>query len=144
VDFIKGHRMSATLRLEIVTPEAIVFSEEVEMVTLPGLEGQLGILPDHVALMTQLAPGEMTVRQDGRDRFLAVGEGLVEITGRRVAVLTIMAIAAENIDEAKAEEMRLEAEAKLHERLSAEEVATVNAVLVRSLAQLSVKRRHSN
>jgi F-type H+-transporting ATPase subunit epsilon len=136
--------MSATLRLEIVTPEATVFSEDVEMVTLPGLEGQLGILPGHVALMTQMTPGEMTVRRDGRDRFLAVGEGLVEITGGRVAVLTIMAIAAENIDEAKAEEMRLEAEAKLRERLSAEEVATVNAVLVRSLAQLSVKRHQSH
>jgi F-type H+-transporting ATPase subunit epsilon len=134
--------MIATLRLEIVTPEATVFSEEVEMVTLPGLEGQLGILPGHVALMTQMTPGEMTVRRDGRDRFLAVGEGLVEITGGQVAVLTIMAIAAENIDEAKAEEMRLEAEAKLRERLSAEEVATVNAALVRSLAQLSVKRHH--
>ncbi len=136
--------MNATLQLEIVTPEATVFSEEVEMVTLPGSEGQLGILPGHVALMTQMAPGEMTVRRDGRDRFFAVGEGLVEITGGLVAVLTVMAIAAENIDEAKAEEMRLEAEAKLRERLSAEEVATVNAVLVRSLAQLSVKRHHSN
>ena len=143
-DFIQGHLMSETLQLEIVTPEATVFSEAVEMVTLPGLEGQLGILPGHVALMTQMVPGEMTVRKDGRDRFLAVGEGLVEITSRRVAVLTIMAIPVENIDEAKAEETRLQAEAKLHERLSAEEVASVNAVLVRSLAQLNVKRRQHN
>jgi F-type H+-transporting ATPase subunit epsilon len=140
-DFIKGYLMSETLQLEIVTPEATVFSEAVEMVTLPGLEGQLGILPGHVALLTQMVPGEMTVRTDGRDRFLAVGEGLVEITGRRVAVLTVMAIPAEKIDEAKAEETRLQAEAKLRERLSAEEVASVNAILVRSLAQLNVKRR---
>lgn len=133
--------MSETLQLEIVTPEAKVFSEKVEMVTLPGLEGQLGILPGHVSLMTQMVPGEMTVRTDGCDRFLAVGEGLVEITSRRVAVLTIMAIPVENIDEAKAEETRLQAEARLQERLSAEEVASVNAVLVRSLAQLNVKRR---
>jgi F-type H+-transporting ATPase subunit epsilon len=143
-DFIQGYLMSETLQLEIVTPEATVFSEAVEMVTLPGLEGQLGILPGHVALLTQMVPGEMTVRKDGSDRFLAVGEGLVEITSRRVAVLTIMAIPVENIDEAKAEETRLQAEAKLHERLSAEEVASVNAVLVRSLAQLNVKRRQHN
>ena len=140
-DFIKGYMMSETLQLEIITPEATVFSEAVEMVTLPGLEGQLGILPGHVALMTQMAAGEMTVRTAGRDRFLAVGEGLVEITGSRVAVLTIMAIPVENIDEAKAEEARLQAEARLKERLSAEEVASVNAILVRSLAQLNVKRR---
>ncbi|MCE9562818.1 MAG: ATP synthase F1 subunit epsilon [Planctomycetes bacterium] len=134
--------MSATLQLEIVTPEAVFFSEEVEMVTLPGVDGQLGILPDHVALMTQMVPGEMTVQQGGRDRSLVVGEGLVEITGRRVSVLTILAIAAENIDAAKAEETRLQAEAKLRERLSSEEVASVNAVLIRSLAQLNVWQRH--
>src|SRR4051812_9571047 len=110
--------MNATLQLEIVTPEATVFSEQVEMVTFPGVEGELGILPDHVPLMTQMVAGEMTVRQGGRDRFLAVGEGLVEITGRSVAVLTAMAIPVENIDEAKAEEARMHAEAKLRERLS--------------------------
>jgi F-type H+-transporting ATPase subunit epsilon len=134
--------MSATLHLEIVTPEATAFSEEVEMVTLPGLEGELGVLPGHVPLMTQMAPGELTVRLDGRDRFLAVGEGLVEITGERVAILTVMAIPVEKIDEARAEEARMQAEARLRERLSAEEVASVNAILVRSLAQLSVKRHH--
>ena len=112
------------------------------MVTLPGVEGEMGILPQHVPLMTQMVPGEIIVRKDGRDRFLAVGEGLVEITGDRVAILTDMAIAAENIDEAKAEEARQRAEARLREKLSAEEVATVNAALARSLAQLHVKRRH--
>ena len=134
--------MANTLRLEIVTPEATVYSEDVEMVTLPGVEGEMGILPQHVRLMTQLVPGEMIVRKDGRDRFLAVGEGLVEITATRVAIVTNMAIAAENIDEAKAEEARQRAAARLREKLSSEEVASVNASLARSLAQLRVKRRH--
>ena len=92
--------------------------------------------------MTQMVPGEIIVRKGGRDLFLAVGGGLVEITGDRVAILTDMAIAAENIDEAKAEEARQRAEARLQEKLSDEEVATVNASLARSLAQLQVKRRH--
>ena len=134
--------MANTLKLEIVTPEATVYSEEVEMVTLPGVEGEMGILPQHVRLMTQLVPGEMIVRKDGQDRFLAVGEGLVEITGSRVAIVTNMAIAAENIDEAKAEEARQRAAARLLEKISSEEVASVNASLARSLAQLRVKRRH--
>ena len=133
--------MAATLKLEIVTPEAIVFSEDVEMVTLPSAEGELGILPGHVGLMTQLVPGEMIVRRGGHDEFLAVGEGLVEVTGKRVAILTDMAIAADKIDEAKAEEARQRAEARLKEKLSAQEVASVNASLVRSLAQLQVRRR---
>jgi F-type H+-transporting ATPase subunit epsilon len=130
-----------TLRLEIVTPDAVAYSDDVEMVTLPGVEGQLGILPQHVPLMTQMVPGEMIVRKNGQDRFLAVGEGFVEITGDHVAILTDLAIAAENIDEAKAEEARQRAQARLKEKLSAEEVASVNAALARSLAQIRVKRR---
>ena len=133
--------MAETLRLEIVTPDAIVYSEDVDMVTLPSVEGQLGILPQHVKLMTQLVPGEIIVRRGSHDEFLAVGEGLVEITGKRVAILTDMAIAADKIDEAKVEEARQRAEARLRDKISAEEIASVNASLARSLAQLQVKRR---
>jgi F-type H+-transporting ATPase subunit epsilon len=134
--------MLNTRKLEIVTPDATVYSEDVEMVTLQGIEGQMGIYPQHVRLMTQLAPGEMIVQKDGHDNFLAVGEGLVEITNGRVAIVTDMAVPAENIDEAKAEEARQRAAARLRETLSSQEVASVNAALARSLAQLSVRRRH--
>jgi F-type H+-transporting ATPase subunit epsilon len=130
------------LKLEIVTPDATVYSENVEMVTLPGMEGQMGIYPQHVRLMTQLVPGELIVQKGGHDSFLAVGEGLVEITNDRVAIVTDMAVPAENIDEAKAEEARQRAAARLREKLSSQEVASVNAALARSLAQLSVRRRH--
>ena len=134
--------MTDTIKLEIVTPQATVYSEDVDMVTLPGVEGQMGILPHHVRLMTQLVPGEVMVRKNGQVRFLAVGEGLVEVTGHRVAILTDMAVATENIDEAKAEEARQRAAARLRDKISAAEVASVNASLARSLAQLRVKRRH--
>jgi F-type H+-transporting ATPase subunit epsilon len=133
--------MADTLRLEIITPQAIVFSEEVNMVTLPALEGQIGVYPQHVRLITQIVPGEIIVTKDGQDRFLAVGEGLVEIAGDHVAIVTDMAIPGEQIDEAKAEEARERAAARLREKISDEEVATVNASLARSLAQLQVKRR---
>jgi F-type H+-transporting ATPase subunit epsilon len=134
--------MANTLRLEIVTPGAKTYSEDVEMVTLPGVEGEMGIFPQHVPLMTQIVSGEAIVRKDGRDYFLAVGDGFVEITGERVAVMTDMAMRAENVDEAKAEEARQRAEARLAEKLDDEETATVNASLAHSLAQLKVKRRH--
>jgi F-type H+-transporting ATPase subunit epsilon len=130
------------LKLEIVTPDATVYSEDVEMVTLPGMEGQMGIYPQHVRLMTQLVPGELIVQKGGHDTFLAVGEGLVEITNDRVAIVTDMAVPAENLDEAKTEEARQRAAARLRERLSSQEVASVNAALARTLAQLSVRRRH--
>jgi F-type H+-transporting ATPase subunit epsilon len=131
----------ATLKLEIVTPEARTYSDDVEMVTLPAVEGEMGVYPQHVPLVTQIMSGEVIVRKDGHDSFLAVGEGFVEITGNRVAVMTDMAISAENIDEAKAEEARRRAEARLAERLDDVEAAAVSASLAHSLAQLKVKRR---
>jgi F-type H+-transporting ATPase subunit epsilon len=134
--------MANALQLEIVTPEATVYSEVVEMVTLPAVEGQMGVLPQHVRLMTQLVPGELIVRKNGHEDYLAVGEGLVEITNDHVSIVTNMAVAIENIDEAAAEEARQRAAARLREKLSSEEVASVNAALARSLAQLHVKRRH--
>jgi F-type H+-transporting ATPase subunit epsilon len=134
--------MANTIKLEIVTPQATVYSEDVDIVTLPAVEGQMGVLPHHVRLMTQLVPGEMTVRKNGQEHFLAVGEGLIEVTGDRVAIVTDMAVAAESINEAKAEEARQRAAARLREKISSAEVASVNASLARSLAQLRVKRRH--
>ncbi len=131
----------ATLKLEIVTPEAKVYSEDVDMVTLPGVEGEMGIFPMHVPLMTQLASGEISLRKGGQDFFLAVGDGFVEVTGASVSILTDMAIKAENIDEAKAEEARRRAEARLAEKLDDADLASVNAALAHSLAQLKVKRR---
>ena len=129
------------LQLDIVTPEGTAFSEEVDMVTLPGVAGEIGVLPGHVRLITQLVPGEIIVNRDQHDTFLAVGEGLVEITATRVAIVTDMAIPADRIDEAKVEEARARAAARLSEKISDEEVAAVNGSLVRSLAQLQVKRR---
>jgi len=133
--------MAATLKLEIVTPDAKVYSEDVETVTLPGAEGEMGIFPQHVPLMTQILPGEVIVRKGGQEFYLAIGEGFVEITGDRVAILADMAIRAENIDEAKAEEARRRAESRLSEHIDDEEAAMVQAALAHSLAQLKVKRR---
>ncbi len=133
--------MPTTLKLEIVTPDAKVFSDDVDMVTLPGIEGEMGIYPQHVPLMTQLAAGEIMARKGSHEFFLAVGDGFVEVTGDRVSVLTDMAIQAENIDEAKAQEALRRAEARLAEKISDEESAAVQASLAHSLAQLKVKRR---
>ncbi len=133
--------MAETLRLEIVTPQATVVSEDVLMVTLPAIEGQIGVYPNHVPLITPIVPGEILVNSEKGDRFLAVGDGLVEVTRTRVSVITDMAIASDQIDEAKVEEARARAAARLEEKISDEEVASVNASLARSLAQLQVKRR---
>ena len=134
--------MTNTMKLRVVTPESAFYEDDVDMVTLQGVDGEMGLLPQHIRMMTQMVPGELVVRRkDGRDQFLAVGEGLVEVSSDRVDIITDMAVTAENIDEARAEEARQRAAARLRERISSEEVASVNASLVRSLAQLRVKRR---
>ena len=137
------------MKLEIVTPSGTAYSADVEMVTLPTLNGDIGVFPRHVPMLTRIHPGEILVRKSGRDdrgapdddEVLAVGEGLVAISGDHVAIVTDMAIAAEDIDETKVEEARQRALARLQDKISDEEVATVNASLARSLAQLRVKRR---
>src|SRR4051794_32177208 len=93
----------ATLRLEIVTPESRAYSDDVEMVVIPAVEGEMGVLPMHVPLMTQIHPGELIVTKGGKTLHLAVGEGFVEITQDRVNVLTDMAIEEQAIDEGAAE-----------------------------------------
>lgn len=132
------------LQLEIVTPEKRVLSEQVDSVVLPGSEGELGILPSHVPLVTALNPGELVFNQGGKSQHFAVGTGFVEVTGGRVSVLTDMAASEHDIDEKAVED----ALARAQERLAglkhddgAEEVALVQAMIQKSMAQLHVKRR---
>ena len=84
----------ATIKLEIVTPEAKSFSDDVDMVTLTGSEGEMGIFPQHMPLMTQLVAGEMQVRKGAENIFLAVGDGFLQVTGEKISILTDMAVRA--------------------------------------------------
>ena len=131
----------ATLKLEIVTPEEKIYSEDVDMVTLPGSEGELGVYPRHVPLLTAMKPGELRVIKDGRETSMAVGEGFIEIKADSVSVLTDMALEAEKIDIAAAEAAVERAKAAMKEDQSAAGVAAIQASLQKALAQLHVKRR---
>jgi F-type H+-transporting ATPase subunit epsilon len=132
----------ATLHLEIVTPEARTFSGEAQMVVVPGVEGEIGILPDHMPLMTQINPGELRYTTTEGEHFLAVGSGFLEVLPDRVSVMTDMAVAEAEIDEKAAEEAVARARKEIDEKaLAGEELAFVQASLLRSLAQLHVKRR---
>jgi F-type H+-transporting ATPase subunit epsilon len=130
------------VRLEIVTPESKSFSDDVDSVVIPGFEGEIGVLPMHAPLMTLLQPGELRVLKNGEETRLAVGEGFVEITQEKIAVLTDMAVKESEIDESAAEEaIKRAEEAMRSERMSDEEQATTKAALMRSLALVRVKRR---
>jgi F-type H+-transporting ATPase subunit epsilon len=132
----------SSLQLEIVTPEARIFTGSAQMVIAPGVEGELGILPDHMPLMTEIHPGEVIVTTEDNELSFAVGGGFLEVLPDRVSILTDMAIVEGDIDEKAAEEAVARAEQEMRDKvLSGEELATVQASLLRSLAQLRVKRR---
>jgi len=133
--------MPAPLQLEIITPQGPVFSRDVDMVTLPGKAGEMGILPQHAPLITLIGEGEIIARRGLEEhRFLITG-GCAEITQTRVAILTIFATDEAAIDENSAEEARRRAEARLQEKLTPEETALVQASLTHALNQLKLKRR---
>ena len=135
--------MAETLKLEIVTPEAKIYSEEVEMVTLPGSEGETGIYPNHVPLMTRVQAGEIIVNRGGTEEVVAIGEGFAEITGDHIAILTDNAANSADIDEAAAEEAKAKAEQRLEEGgdISEEEAKALTQATLYSQAQIKAKRR---
>ena len=131
----------SSIKLDIVTAERVVFSEDVDVVVAPGVEGQLGILPHHTPLMTMLQPGELRVRKGGEEFFLAISGGFLEVRPDRVIVLADAAERVEEIDAARAEEAKRRAEERLRERASDADVARAEAALRRAIARLEVVER---
>lgn len=135
------------LKLEIVTPEARIFSDEVDAVVLPGFEGEMGVLPAHAPLVTTLQYGELRYTKSGKTTELAVGEGLVEVTGSNVRVLTDMAVHSDDIDEKAVEEALERAKHSLESLKHGEQqedVAAVMAMIQRNTAQLQLKRKRKS
>ena len=132
----------AKIRLEIVTAERAVYSEDVDEVIAPGVEGELGILPHHAPLMTMLKPGVLTVKKDGDELNLAVSGGFMEVRPERVIILADAAERAEEIDVARAEEARKRAEeARVEAPAGAEAQLAAEAALARALARIKVAQR---
>jgi F-type H+-transporting ATPase subunit epsilon len=135
----------ATLKLEIVTPEGRAYSDDVAMVVLPSIEGEIGVYPAHVPLMTQLSPGELRIVKDGKTTEMVVGTGFIEVTGDSVSVLTDSALEDQQIDEATTQDAINRAQAALRDKnLSSDETAEVEASLARALAQIRFKRRRQH
>jgi len=133
----------SSIRLEIVTAERVVYSEEVDVVIAPGVEGQLGILPHHAPLMTTLQMGELRVRKGREELSLAISGGFLEVRPDRVIVLADAAERADEIDLARAEEAKRRAQEQLGRRTPEVDLAQAEAALRRSLTRLKVaeKRR---
>lgn len=129
------------MQLDIVTPEKKAFSDEIDSVVVPGVEGEMGILKSHAPLVTTLNPGELRYMKDGEEHSLAIGTGVVEISNDRVSVLTDMALGESEIDEDAVEKALSRAQDSMKEISTPEEVAAVQVSIQKSLAQLHIKRR---
>lgn len=132
-----------TIKLDIVTAEQLVFSDDVDIVVAPGIDGELAVLPHHAPLMTMLQPGELRVRKGGEETFMAITGGFLEVRPDRVTILADAAERAEDIDAARAEEAKRRAEERLSGKISEADMARAEAALRRSLLRLRVaeKRR---
>jgi F-type H+-transporting ATPase subunit epsilon len=131
----------ATFKLEIVTPEKMVFSGDVNAVLAWGVEGQLGILPHHAPLMTMLQPGDLLIRKDNEEEYLTVSGGFLEVRPDKVIILADACERVEEIDIARAEAAKKRAEEILKTRPADVDAASAEAALRRSLARLKVAER---
>ena len=133
----------SSVKLDVVTAERIVFSDDVDLIVAPGVDGQMGILPSHAPLMTMLEPGELRIRKGGEEFSLAVSGGFLEIRPDRIIVLADTAERADEIDAARAEEAKRRAEEQLSLQPPQVDAARIEAALRRSMVRLKVaeKRR---
>ena len=132
-----------SIRVDIVTAERLVFSEDADIVMVPGVEGEMGILPHHERIMTMIKPGEVLVRKGTEEYSLAVSGGFLEVTPDRITILADAAERADEIDIARAEAAKKRAEEKLTNRTAETDSANAEASLRRALARIKVaeKRR---
>lgn len=129
------------MRLEIVTAERLVYSEDVDVLVAPGIDGELGILPSHAPLLTMLKPGEIKVVRDGEESFIAVGGGFLEVLGDKVTILADTAEHAEEIDLQRSEEALERAQESVSAGASDSDLERAVASMRRSQARLKVARR---
>ena len=130
------------MRLEIITAERRVYSDDVDLVIAPGLEGQLGILPHHAPLMSSLQPGELIIRKDGEETYLAVSGGFLEVLDNQVTVLADAAERSDEIDEERAQAAMERASEGMAGRGAEIELEQVAIAMRRAQIRLNVVRRH--
>ncbi len=131
----------APMLLEIITAESQVYGEDVDMVVAPGVDGQLGVLPHHAPLMTMLQPGEILIRKDGADTYMAVTGGFMEVIGNKVTILADAGEHSEEIDEARAQEAIRRAQERLASQTADLQMERATAAMRRAQVRLNVVRR---
>lgn len=139
---MKSNNSMAKLHFKIVTPERVVYEDEVDAVSMPTPDGEITVLPHHIPLVTLLIAGELRIKKGGEEVLLAVSSGVVEVSGSRIVVLADTAERADELEEEKIEKARAAAEKLMNEKRSdSEGFAEATALLERELARLKVARK---
>lgn len=133
--------MKDELKLEIVTPEKIAYTDSVSMVSVPGVMGRMGILPKHASLFAQLTAGEVKITKDNDTIFLSIGGGFVEVTRDKVMVLVTRAVNAEELNEQEIVKAKKDAEEALKQKPQGKDLTAVQALYRQSLVDLGILRR---
>ncbi len=134
-----------TFSFEIITPEKVVFQDEVNEVIVPTVAGEVSILPNHAALLSQIAPGELTIKKDSKEYFLAITGGFLEVNNNKVNILADYAVRSEDIELAKAQEAHKRAEKAMQEKGTDQDFAMAEAQFRRAILELKIgtkRRKH--
>lgn len=130
------------LTVDILTPQAKIFSGEADEVIVPTTTGELGILPNHVSLLAQIMPGELRVMTGNKVQSIAILGGYLEVANNTVNILGDYAVRAEDIEVVKVEQAKAKAEKAMSEKISQEDMATLQGELRKSILELKVGRKH--
>ncbi|MDO8660107.1 MAG: ATP synthase F1 subunit epsilon [Candidatus Parcubacteria bacterium] len=130
------------LFLEIITPEKVVYKDEVEEVVAPTINGEIAILPNHINLLTQINPGELIVKKGSIQQYLAITGGFLEVKDNKISVIADYAIKAQDIEVARATEAKKRAEKVMNEKISNNELKIAQGELIKAILELKVANRH--
>ena len=130
------------LLLEIITPQNVVYKNEVDSVIAPTVNGEITILPNHIGLLTQITPGELIVKKENKDQSIAITGGFLEVNSNHVSVLADFAVKSEDINVARAEEAKKRAEALMKEKTTEKDFRIAEAQMLKALLELKIASKH--
>jgi len=130
------------LLLEIITPEKVIYKDEVQEVIVPTVNGEIGILPNHVNLLTQISPGEMVVKKGNSLQHLAITGGFLEVNDNKISILAEYAVKAQDIEVARATEAKKRAEKVMSEKSTDNEMRIAQAEMLKAILELKIATKH--
>lgn len=130
------------LLLEIITPEKVVYKDEVQEVIAPTEKGEIAILPNHINLLTKIEPGELIVKKGSNQQYLAITGGFLEVSNNKISILAEYAVKAQDIEVARAMEAKKRAEKVMSEKTTDNEQRIAQAEMIKAILELRVATRH--